>query len=71
MKLTLSNRQQQIFEFICQYHKDNGFSPSIADIASGLGLANSSVVAPLKALELKGYISKKANIPRSIKPIMQ
>ena len=63
----LSKRQQQVFNFIDSYKKENSISPSIADIADGLGLSNSTINSYLKALKKKGALTWREFIPRSFR----
>ena len=67
----LSPRQQQVYDFIKEYHLQNGFSPSLADVADGVGLAVSTVATYVKLVKAKGYITSKEGIPRSLKIILE
>ena len=61
----MSARQKDIFEFIAEYHKKNGHSPAISDIAASLCICTSTAFTHLNALKKKGYIASKDNTPRS------
>jgi SOS-response transcriptional repressor LexA len=61
----MSARQKDVFEFIAEYHKKNGYSPAISDIAAGLCIRTSTAYTHLNALKKKGCIVSKDNTPRS------
>ncbi len=64
----MTHRQQQIYDFIVSYIKENLYPPSVREIGDGVGLySTSSVYEHLKSLERKGYIEVKENSPRAIK----
>lgn len=68
MKYTknLSTKQKRVLDYICQYVRDNSYSPTIEEIQGGLGFRSTrSVSQYLDALREKGYITKNRN-PRSI-----
>ena len=63
----LSSRQQQIVDFIHRFGEDEGYPPSIRDIASGCGISSTSVVDyNLKILEREGYIRRRREVSRGI-----
>jgi repressor LexA len=62
----LTERQQEIYDSIVQYCKQNGYSPSQNEIAEMQGIARSTVRDNLKALKAKGYIAYTGHIARSI-----
>ena len=64
--MELSKRQQDVYDCIDRYRKKNGISPSMADIAGDLGLANSTVAVYVEALKKKGRVSCMPGIPRSL-----
>ncbi|MBR3384976.1 MAG: transcriptional repressor LexA, partial [Atopobiaceae bacterium] len=43
-KTGLSNRQKQIYDYICTYTKAHGFPPSVREIGRAVGLASPSTV---------------------------
>lgn len=64
----MTERQQQIHDFIVGFIKDNLYPPTIQEIGEGVGLASkSSVFNHLLAMQNKGYIEVKNNSPRAIK----
>lgn len=67
----LTDREQQAYNFIIQYFKENGFAPSYQEIANGIYYSNiSSVINVLHNLKDKGYIDipYKAT-PRAIRVV--
>jgi SOS-response transcriptional repressor LexA len=65
----MSKRQQEVYDFIEQYHSKNGISPSMADIANGLGLANSTIATYIEALRKKKRVTSMVGVPRSLRVI--
>lgn len=67
MKKTLTKRQEQIYDYICQSLLDNGYPPSVREICAKVGLKSSATVYNhLVRLEEKGYIRRDPAKPRAI-----
>ena len=65
---TLSTRQQQVLGFVREYVRDQGFPPTLAEIAEGTGLTHiSSVTYHLNALMRKGWVEVRPNTRRGIR----
>ncbi|WP_250505601.1 transcriptional repressor LexA [Bowdeniella massiliensis] len=63
----LTERQWQILATIASSVSERGYSPTMREIASAVGLASpSSVKHQLEALETKGYIRRDPKSPRAI-----
>ena len=62
-----TERQRGILEFIILYIKENGYPPSIRDIAANFDISNKGAYDHIIALETKGYIKRDPKISRSIK----
>ena len=61
-------RREQIYQFIVKYIDDKGYSPSVREISSAVGLKSSSNVhLHLMKLEEEGRIEMKPRCPRTIK----
>jgi repressor LexA len=59
MPVTLYRRQRQIVDFIAQYIQRYGYSPTLQEIATSLGVSSLATVHEhLQALEKKGIIKK-------------
>ena len=68
MKEPLTDRQQEILDFIKKYIKENGFPPSVKDIQDHFGFKSKNAVTDfLKVLVKKGYIFRAFNVSRGIK----
>lgn len=65
--MALTKRQKEVLDFIANFVRDNGFSPSYEEIASGLSLASLATVHKhIQALELKSYLKRGFNQSRSL-----
>jgi repressor LexA len=65
--LSLTTRQQEIFEFIKRYSSRHGYPPTVRDIGKAVGLASSSTVhAHLANLEKVGLLKRDPSKPRAI-----
>ncbi len=64
----LTAAQQRTYEFIKRYIKDNTFAPTIAEIATGIGIRSRTAVhRSLQAIALEGLIELIPNRRRNIK----
>ncbi|MEY8748598.1 hypothetical protein AB9M62_57095 [Bacillales bacterium AN1005] len=63
----LTRRQQEIYDFIRLFIGDNGYSPTIREIADGIMLASSSTVhSHLNSLIRKGYLTHSSGGVRTL-----
>jgi len=63
----LTKRQKQVLEYIRNFKKNKGFSPSLEEIERFLRLSSVSTAHyHVKSLESQGYLKKTENSPRSI-----
>ena len=63
----LTRRQQQLLEFLKEYHSNNGLMPSTREIQVHFGFASqTAAVSHLKALEKKGVIQKVPGKARAL-----
>ncbi|HJP16602.1 MAG TPA: transcriptional repressor LexA [Acidimicrobiales bacterium] len=68
MEKNLTNRQQQILDFIDSTVRDRGYPPSVREIGEAVGLTSPSTVhSHMSTLQDKGYIERDPSIPRGIK----
>jgi repressor LexA len=66
----LTRRQREIFDFISGFVADQGYSPSLEEIASAFGLSSVATVHKhVKHLVDKGYLRKAWNRSRSVEPV--
>jgi len=67
VELSLTKRQQEIFEFIKSYSSQHGYPPTVRDIGRAIGLTSSSTVhAHLANLEKLGLLRRDPSKPRAI-----
>jgi repressor LexA len=70
MPVTLYKRQKQILDFLSQYIQKNGFSPTLQEIASALGVSSLATVHEhLSAMAKKGVIKKYEGAVRGLELI--
>jgi len=63
----LTKRQKEILDFIKSYINDNGYAPTLEEIAENFGLSSVGTVAEhLEKIEVKGYLKREDNQPRAI-----
>ena len=63
----LTKRQRQILDFVTNYQRRMGYSPSYREIADSFELSSSATIHEhINALEDKGFLTKSANEARSI-----
>lgn len=63
----LTDKQQQIFDFIRTYIEGNGYPPTIRDICKAFGIKSpNGVMCHLRALEKKGRINRNLKLSRGI-----
>jgi repressor LexA len=64
---SLTDRQQQVFDFLTRYLATNGYPPTLQEIAGHLHVSgNLGVLRHLKALEREGLITRNPGSSRSI-----
>ena len=62
--------RERIYQYISNYIRDMGYSPTVREIGNAVGLKSSaSVYKHLTLLEIEGRIESKPNCPRTIKII--
>ncbi|HKN93585.1 MAG TPA: transcriptional repressor LexA [Thermoleophilaceae bacterium] len=67
VELSLTKRQQEIFDFIKSYSRDHGYPPTVRDIGKAIGLTSSSTVhAHLANLEKQGVLRRDPTKPRAM-----
>lgn len=65
--MPLTKRQKEVMEFITEFVRDNGYSPSYEEMASGLHLASVATVHKhVSSLEAKQYLNRAYNQSRSL-----
>lgn len=62
--------KDRIYDFIVDYIDQNGFSPTVREICTGVGLkSTSNVHSYLNDLEDEGRIKRSSALPRTIQVI--
>ena len=65
----LTNRQQQILDYITEWILEQGYPPTIREIGQHMGIRSTNGVNDhLKALERKGYLKREGLKSRALKP---
>ena len=71
VELSLTKRQQEIFEFVKRYVSDHGYPPTVRDIGKAIGLTSSSTVhAHLANLEKLGLLKRDPTKPRALEVLV-
>lgn len=69
MNAELTERQQEVFDFVTNFIEEKGYSPSFRDIAKGCYFASLSTVAGyIDRLVKKGVLEYTPYTYRSLKP---
>jgi repressor LexA len=67
VELSLTKRQQQIFDYVKRHAREHGYPPTVRDIGKAIGLTSSSTVhAHLANLEKLGLLRRDPTKPRAI-----
>ena len=61
--------RERIYRFIVDYIAENGFAPTIREMAQEVNICTSNVLHHLTVLEIEGRIKTKRNSPRAIRVI--
>ena len=64
----LTEKQAKILHYITTLHGRTGVSPTLTEIAKYVGVGRITIFEHVVALERKGYITKKLDKARSVKP---
>ena len=68
--MALTRRQREIYEFIRDFVRRNGYSPSLEEIGSHFGLSSVATVHKhVQHLVEKGFLQKAWNRSRSVEPV--
>lgn len=63
----LSDKQFSLMKFLQGFIDDNGWSPSLQEVADGMGLDHKSRARErINTLEKRGWVSREETSPRSI-----
>lgn len=68
--MALTRRQREIYDFICQFVEEQGYSPSLEEIGGAFGLSSVATVHKhVQHLVEKGFLKKAWNRSRSVEPL--
>jgi repressor LexA len=66
--MALSTRQQKILAFVGRHGEEQGYPPTIREIAEAVNISSTSVVDyHLKALQTKGYLERDSAVSRGMR----
>lgn len=64
----LTEKEKEIYQYICKIMEGNGYAPSVRDIQNALGIKSTATVhSYLNKLEDKGYIQKEKGKSRTLR----
>jgi repressor LexA len=63
----ISNKQQELYDFIKKYIANNGYAPTIRELAYIFQRSTGSIHPMLKRLKQKGLIDYEEKMSRTIK----
>ncbi len=67
----LTPRQKKVLDFINTFSEENGYSPSLSEIAKFIGKAISTAQHFVAELQSKGYLQKEENVARGISSVIE
>jgi repressor LexA len=68
--MALTRRQREIYDFICEFVQEKGYSPSLEEIGDHFGLSSVATVHKhVQHLVEKGLLRKSWNRSRSVEPV--
>ena len=67
----LTDRQQEVYDYIVQQMEETGYPPTIREIGRALHIKSTNGVSEhLKALVRKGYLERDADKSRALRPVV-
>ena len=70
--MALTRRQREIYDYICEFVEENGYSPSLEEIGAHFDLASVATVHKhIQHLVAKGFLRKAWNRSRSLEPVIE
>lgn len=70
MHEALTDRQQEILDYIRRHIEENGYPPTVREIGAAFGIRSTNGVADhLKSLERKGYLERGSLKSRALRPL--
>ncbi len=69
--MTLTKKQQQLFEYLQEHLEQDGRAPSLRQAADDMGVSHNAVAQLIVQLERKGMIEREGRYSRSIRILSQ
>ena len=70
--MALTRRQREIYDYICSFVEEQGYSPSLEEIGARFGLSSVATVHKhVQHLVEKGLLKKAWNRSRSVEPVKE
>jgi repressor LexA len=70
--MALTRRQREIYDFVCAFIEERGYSPSLEEIGARFGLTSVATVHKhVMQLVGKGWLRKSWNRARSLEPVQE
>ncbi|MDG2333615.1 MAG: transcriptional repressor LexA [Myxococcota bacterium] len=70
--MALTRRQREVYDYICEFVEENGYSPSLEEIGAHFDLASVATVHKhIQHLVSKGLLRKAWNRSRSLEPVRE
>ena len=66
---TLTERQEEVLEFIARFSEENGYPPTVREIGENFGISLRAVQDHIAACQKKGYLSQCQKRSRSFRVI--
>lgn len=57
---------EQVYRYLCAYIADNGYAPTLRELAHGCHMSRSNIVRYLDQLEMAGLIRRDYGVSRGI-----
>ena len=68
--MALTRRQREIYDYVCEFIDQQGYSPSLEEIGAHFGLSSVATVHKhVQHLVEKGLLRKAWNRSRSVEPV--
>lgn len=66
----LTKKQQEVYSFVMEFRSENGYSPSLGEIADEFAMSHQGVNCHVKAIVEKGWLNKQPGKSRSLIPAL-
>jgi len=66
----ITERQQQVLDYIVAYTEENSYPPTVRDISDHFGISLRAIQDHIAALQKKGYLSQREKKARSLRVLI-